>query len=85
MSAKRFSSRSVMIVLLAIALVGGGCASLKPPILAPTQTVEGEDGGINLPSRAPAEEDLNPSGWKKTARVAASVLRDLWPLIALGH
>lgn len=82
---KRFSSRGVMILSLAISLVGGGCASLKPPILAPTQTVEEEGGGLNLPSRAPPEEDLNPSGWKKTWEAAASVLRDLWPLIALGH
>jgi hypothetical protein len=85
MFAKPFSSPCVMIVFLAISLAGGGCASLKPPVLAPTQTVEEEGGGISLPPRAPAEEDLNPSGWKKTARVAASVVRDLWPLITLGH
>lgn len=85
MSAKRFSSPGVMMVLLMISLVGAGCASLKPPILAPTQTVEEEGGGISIPQRSPPEEDLNPSSWKKTSDVAAGVLRDLWPLIALGH
>jgi len=40
MSAKRFSSLGVMIVLLAIAIVGGGCASLRPPTLETGQAVE---------------------------------------------
>jgi hypothetical protein len=85
MFAKQFNLRSAMIVLLAITLVGGGCASLKPPILTPTQTVEEEGGGINLPSRTPAEEDLNPSGWKKAWEVTREVLRVLEPIIAAAR
>jgi hypothetical protein len=42
MSAKRFSACSLIIVLLAVALIGGGCASLRPPTLETGQAVEAE-------------------------------------------
>jgi hypothetical protein len=86
MSAKRFNSRGVIILLLAMGLVGGGCASLKPPILAPNQTVEEEGGGIQLPATAPPhdEETPNPShkAWEIT-RTALDLLISLGPIVRL--
>jgi hypothetical protein len=42
MSAKRFSSPGITIVSLAMYLVGGGCASLRPPALETGDAVEAE-------------------------------------------
>jgi hypothetical protein len=53
MSAKRFSSPGVMIVLLAVSLVGGGCATTSSQASKPhkPQMITGDEEreGMNLP------------------------------------
>jgi hypothetical protein len=57
MSAKRFSSLAAMIVLLAIALVGGGCATTSSEVSKPHKpqmiTSDGVEvvGGFNPPAQ----------------------------------
>jgi hypothetical protein len=70
--AKRFSSCRATIILLAVALIGGGCASLRPPALETGDAVEAEV--VNTVHAKELEENVPPEPVQTALLVVAEAM-----------
>ena len=83
MSAKRFSSLGVMTLLLAIALGGGGCASLRPPILETGDAVESEV--VDALNKKELEGNEPPESVQIAFAVITELLQVAGPIMLIGR
>jgi hypothetical protein len=87
MSAKRFSSRGVMIVLLAMSLVGGGCATTSSQASKPHKpqmiTADGvEEVGASRVEGTFANGMKLSDNWANTLTVMGPVIQFLGEFLA---
>jgi hypothetical protein len=87
MSAKRFSSRGVMIVLLAIALVGGGCATTSSQASKPHKPqMITADGAEEINASKVSDKLANgfklPDDWAAVLTVMGPAFQILGQLLA---